>query len=126
MKPFIIVSLLLCLHPTNCHLSAQVYTSGGKLEERIQSQLDELTGRLNLSEEQLQLLKEILLKYGKIAQEKRNELSEAPRDTIRAALMEIEILKNQEVKVILTETQFADYLKFIEEQRLQRRERLRR
>ncbi|MBK9107960.1 MAG: hypothetical protein IPM92_06145 [Saprospiraceae bacterium] len=126
MKIYLIGSLLFLFQHISCSLSAQVYTSGGKLEERIQTQLDELTGILTLSEEQKQLLKDILLKYGQLAQDKRNELGEAPRDSVRAVLMGLDSLKNEEVKAILTESQFADYLKFIEEQRLQRRERFRR
>ncbi|MBK8955581.1 MAG: hypothetical protein IPM34_08500 [Saprospiraceae bacterium] len=112
---------IVALHP----LSSQVYPSTENFEERTKKQVLELTERLYLSEEQAQLLQDILLNHGKIIQEKRSQFKDQPRDSIRAAFQTLELAKNAEIKNILTEKQFTSYLEYAEEQRLKRRERFR-
>lgn len=126
MKSLLLIFCIFFLQQGDSNLVAQVYTSGATVEDRVQIQMDELKERLKLSDEQQLLLKEILLQFVQNAQDKRQELEGVPKDSLRTVLAVLENNKNSEVKTILTQSQFEDYIKYVEEQRLKRRERFRR
>ena len=77
--------------------------------------------RLQLTVQQQESFKEITKKYASLLKELKN--SEGSRKEKFQKLKEIQDLKNEEMKTLLTEKQFATYLEIQTERKVKRREK---
>ncbi len=95
-------------------LKTKMQENRTKMQERREEQI----ARLDMTEEQLAQMKEIRQKY---AEQKRALRKERSRETLQR-LKDINERQNNEVKSILSEEQYQEYLKMMEENRKRFRE----
>jgi hypothetical protein len=90
--------------------------------EKMKQRREEYVRRLGLSEEQLEQMKAIRMKYA----EQKRALRQERKQEIREQLRGINDKQNKEVKAILSEEQYLEYLEVIKEQRQGMRENMNR
>ncbi len=87
--------------------------------KRLQQNRQDQMQRLNLNEEQLEQMKAIRMKYA----ERRRALRKERVKQTRQELKDINDSQNKEVKAILSDTQYQEYLKIMQEQRQRMKEK---
>ena len=91
-------------------------------EEMLKRQLETLTEKLSLTDEQVPKVEEILAKYGKQMMEVRQSAG-GDRDKMMEAMQKMSREQSIEMKEVLDDEQYMAYLKYQEERRSQRGQR---